>query len=279
MGCLYIVGTPIGNLEDISKRALITLEKADFIIAEDCRVTLKLLNRYEINKSLISYHKFSDIKKVKNIVNRLVNGETAALVSDAGMPCVCDPGVNIVSCCYENNVKVSVVPGPCALISAICLSGLDCSRFTFYGFLSTTTKNRVKALEFLKELEHIVILYEAPHKLVKTLKDLLKYFKDREIVLVKEMTKIYENVEITTIANALNKYSLINSVKGEYVIIIKGKQVLKKPEVSLKEAVDFAKQLMQKGESASFSAKKAAKCLNYKKSEIYKALNLGEDII
>ena len=194
------------------------------------------------------------------------------MVSDAGMPCICDPGERIVNICHEKDISVFVVPGPCALISAISLSGLDCKRFTFYGFLSTSKKSRVAALNFLKDLEHPVILYEAPHKLLNTLKDLFEFFKDRKIVIVKEITKIYESVEIFTLSAAIKKYQEKKSIKGEFVLVL---APFKKKEetASLEEAVEFAKNLVLNGEKIGNAAKKAAARFNFKKNEIYKKIS------
>lgn len=272
-GKLYVVGTPIGNLKDITFRAISILKEVDFIIAEDTRVTIKLLNRYGIKKKIYSNHKFSEEKETMFLVEKILKGELAALVSDAGTPCICDPGDVLVRLCRERGIEVVVVPGVCALVAALSISGIDCSRFTFYGFLPLDTKERKKALLFLKELSHTVILYEAPHKLLKTLKDILEYFKDREIILVKELTKVHELVEPTTVSKALEKYKG-EEIKGEYVLILKG--VLEnKGQGSLEEAIEFAKHLISTGEKATAAAKKAALFFNFSKGEIYKKM-LGE---
>lgn len=269
-GCLYIVGTPIGNLNDISKRALETLNIVDFIIAEDCRVTLKLLNKYKIKKPLFSHHKFSSLKTANLIVNKILNGESAAIVSDAGMPLICDPGETIVNLCYEKGINVTVVPGPSALISALSLSGLSCKRFTFFGFLSTKKTSRINSLMFLKNIPHTLIFYEAPHKLVRTLKDFLKYFNDCKIIIIKEITKIHESVQKFTISEAIKFYESQNSIKGEFVLIVEKNNETSQKQYTLKDAVTIAKNLMLHGEKASDAAKKAAKITNFKKSYIYK---------
>lgn len=270
-GKLYVVGTPIGNLQDITFRAISTLKEVDFIIAEDTRVTIKLLNRYGIKKKIYSNHKFSEEKETMFLVEKILKGELAALVSDAGTPCICDPGGVLVRLCREREIDIIVVPGVCALVAALSISGIDCTRFTFYGFLPTNAKERKKALLFLKELEHTVILYEAPHKLIKTLKDILKYFNDRCIILAKELTKIYESVELTTVSKAIDKYENIEEIKGEYVLIVKG--LLKSERKgSLDEAIEFAKQLILAGEKATSAAKKSALFFNFSKGEIYKNL-------
>lgn len=202
-------------------------------------------------------------------MEKLKAGEKAALISDAGMPLVCDPGQNLINQCHKNQIELNVVPGPCALIAAVCLTGFNSCQFTFYGFLSTNNKNRKKALEFLKGLNHTIILYEAPHKLVKTLKDLLSYLKDREIVILKELTKIHESYNLTTLKNALEFYKNQKTIKGEFVLVLKGAQE-KELKSSLKEAVEFAKQLVLKGEKKTTAAKKAAFVKNQSKSLIYK---------
>ncbi len=272
MSELYIVGTPIGNLEDISKRALSVLSEVDFIIAEDCRVTLKLLNSYKIKKPLFSYNKFSSFKRAEYLVNKVLNGESAALVSDAGMPLICDPGDLIINLCHEKGVVIRVVPGACALIAGLCLSGFSCARFTFFGFLSTNKKNRISALNFLKDLTHTVILYEAPHKLLNTLKDLLRYFNDRQMFIVKEMTKIHETFHKFKISSAILHYEKQNKIKGEFVLIIEGLKKEEESVVSLDEAVSYAKKLVLKGEKKVNAAKKAAIFSNFNKNEIYKHL-------
>ena len=270
-GKLYIVGTPIGNLEDITFRAISTLKEVDFIIAEDTRVTLKLLNRYGIRKKIYSNHKFSEEKETMFLVEKILKGESAALVSDAGTPCICDPGDILVRLCRKREIEVVVIPGVCALVAALSISGIDCARFTFFGFLSGDNKERKKALMFLKELEHTVILYESPHKIVKTLKDILEYFKDREIILVKELTKIHESVELTTVSMAIEEYEKKEKIKGEYVLILKG--ILKSERKgSLEEAIEFAKQLISAGEKATSAARKSALFFNFGKGEIYKNL-------
>ncbi len=269
-GKLYVVGTPIGNLEDITFRAISILKEVDFIIAEDTRVTLKLLNRYGIKKKIYSNHKYSEEKETMFLVEKILKGELAALVSDAGTPCICDPGDVLVRLCREREIEVVVIPGACAAISALSISGIDSARFTFYGFLPRDIKERKKVLLFLKELNHIVVLYEAPHKLLKTLKDILEYFKDREIVLVKELTKVHELVESTTVIKAIEKYEK-EEIKGEYVLIVKG-AIKREEKGSLEEAIEFAKQLILNGEKVTSASKKAALFFNFSKGEIYKKL-------
>ncbi len=271
MSCLYIVGTPIGNLLDISKRAIDTLKAVDFIIAEDCRVSLKMLNSYCIKKPLFSFHKFSNEKRANTLICKIKNGETAALISDAGMPLISDPGDILIHLCHENCINVKVVPGPCAFVAALCVSGMDCKSFTFFGFLPTNNKSRIDAITFLKTLPHTIVLYESPHRLVKTLKDIFKHLQNRKIAIVKELTKIYESVEIFTISEALKYYENKQNIKGEYVLIIEGcKYINPKNELSLQDAIEFAKHLIKNGEKPSLAAKKAATMCCCKKSDIYK---------
>ena len=193
-GTLYVVGTPIGNMDDITLRQLKTLEDVDFIAAEDTRVTLKLLNRYDIKKQLISYHGHSTLNCAENIISRIKGGENAAVVTDAGMPCISDPGEELVRLCAESGINVKVVPGPSAVVSALAVSGLNTSRFAFEGFLSVNKKQRSDHLLSLKDETRTLIFYEAPHKLINTLNDFLKYFGDRRISLCRELTKVYEEV-------------------------------------------------------------------------------------
>ncbi|MDE5649215.1 MAG: 16S rRNA (cytidine(1402)-2'-O)-methyltransferase, partial [Oscillospiraceae bacterium] len=210
MGTLYVVGTPIGNMEDVTFRQLETLKSVDFIIAEDTRVTLKLFNRYDIKKTLISYHRHSGENCALSIMERIRNGENAAIVTDAGMPCISDPGEELVKLCAENGVDVKVVPGPSAVISALAISGLSTSRFSFEGFLSVNKKQRYKHLESIKNDTRTLIFYEAPHKLRNTLEDFLKYFGDRKISLCRELTKVYEEVLRMIISEAITYYESRN---------------------------------------------------------------------
>lgn len=276
-GILYVVGTPIGNLGDFSQRAIETLSNVDFVAAEDTRVTIKLLNKFNIKKPLISYHEHSKSQRANQIIAKLLDGENAAIVSDAGMPCISDPGEKLIDLCIENNIDIKIVPGPTAVISALCLSGLNASRFAFYGFLSTNRKSRLDTLLEVKNLPLTLIFYEAPHKLISTLKDLLKYLGNRKITLAKELTKIHENFQRTTIAGALKFFDETEkSPKGEYVLIVEGDKVSNNLDSSstLTEAVDFAKNLIKEGFKPVDAAKQAAKITNHKKNEIYNLLIL-----
>lgn len=270
MGKLYVVGTPIGNLGDISPRALKTLESVDFIAAEDTRVTLKLLNRFEIKKEMISYYEHNKGLRDDVIIDRILKGESCALVSDAGMPAISDPGEDLVRKCRETGVEIESVPGPTAVATALSISGFPTGRFCFEGFLSVNKLSRKEHLDDLKTEKRTMVFYEAPHKLISTLRDMLNVFGDREIALVKELTKIHEDVFITTLSKALEFYGA-NPPKGEFVLIIKG-AAREKREYTLEDAVKIAASLMEKGEGASVSAKEAAKITGIKKGDIYKEI-------
>ena len=269
-GKLYVVGTPIGNLGDLSPRAIATLEKVDFIAAEDTRVTLKLLNRFGIKKEMISYFEHNKGFKGEVITDRILKGETCALVSDAGMPAISDPGEDLVRKCRQLGVEIESVPGPTAVTTALAISGFPTKRFCFEGFLSAEKKARREHLEEIKDEKRTMVFYEAPHKLKATLKDMLEILGNREIAVVKELTKIHEDVFITTFEDALLFYEE-NPPKGEFVVIIKGANE-EKQIYTLTDAVKIAKGLMEKGESASFSAKEAAKITGIKKGDIYKEI-------
>ncbi len=271
-GILYIVGTPIGNLGDFSPRAVETLKSVDFIAAEDTRVTIKLLNHFGIKKPMVSYYEHNRTQKGAVLIDRLLNGESCALVSDAGMPIISDPGEDLAALCHENGITVSCVPGPSAFVSALALSGMPSGRFTFEGFLTVTKQNRKKHLEELVNEKRTMIFYEAPHKLANTLKDMADFFGDRKIALVKEITKLHENVERTTLFEARDKYK-DGGAKGEYVLIIEGKPVVEEcEEQTLEDAVSLAKSLVKDGLSNNEAAKEAAKTTGFKKSDIYKLL-------
>lgn len=271
-GKLYVVGTPIGNLGDISPRALETLEKVDFIAAEDTRVTLKLLNHFEIKKPLISYFEHNRREKGEVIVARILTGENCAIVTDAGMPAVSDPGEDLVALCHERGVQVNVVPGPSAFVAAIALSGMEAGRFTFEGFLSMNKVSRKEHLEEIKDEKRTMVFYEAPHKLSATLKDLYGTLGDRQLAIVREITKIHEEVIKTTLGAAAQKYSE-EKLKGEIVLVIEGrKQSTQEDEITLGDAIALAKKYVSEGLSSSMAAKQAAKDTGIKKGDIYKAL-------
>lgn len=270
-GILYVVGTPIGNLSDFSPRALETLEKCDFIAAEDTRVTLKLLNKFELKKPMVSYYEHNRRERGEMILARLLGGENCALVTDAGMPAISDPGEDLVALCHAHGVKVESVPGPTAFATAVAVSGLPSGRFTFEGFLSVNKPSRRQHLEELKSEKRTMVFYEAPHKLAATLRDMLAAFGDREIALVKELTKVHETVERTTLSAASQKYSEIPP-KGEFVLVIAGAPEEKPTEYTLEAAVDFARAQVAAGLSTNEASKAAAKQYGFKKSDIYKAL-------
>ncbi len=269
-GKLFVVGTPIGNLGDFSPRAAQTLSEVDFIAAEDTRVTIKLLNHFEIKKPMVSYYEHNKASKSEHIIARILEGQNCALVTDAGMPAISDPGIDLVALCHEHNIEVVSVPGPSAIITAAAISGMDVSRFTFEGFLSMNKPKRKEHLADIVNEKRTMIFYEAPHKLPATLKDFLDYLGDRKIALIKELTKIHENVELTTLSDAVEKYSQ-TPPKGEFVVIIEGKKV---EDVIFDETdgIALAKRFLSEGMSLSKAAKRAAKETGIKKGDIYKAL-------
>ena len=273
-GKLYVVGTPIGNLSDFSPRAVETLASVDFIAAEDTRVTLKLLNHFEIKKPMVSYFEHNRRERGEIILERIKSGENCAIVTDAGMPAISDPGEDLVDLCLSNGITVESVPGPTAFATAVAMSGLPSGRFTFEGFLSVNKPSRREHLEEIVSERRTMVFYEAPHKLTATLKDLYKYLGDRRIALIKELTKIHETVERTTLSEACEKYSA-QTPKGEFVIVIEGSTEPKQKEVSLDEAVVLAKGLIENGMAINDAAKEIAKETKLKKGDIYKAL-LGE---
>ena len=272
MSKLYVVGTPIGNLGDFSPRAVETLEKVDFIAAEDTRVTLKLLNHFGIKKSMISYFEHNKKEHGELIVQRILAGENGAIVTDAGMPAISDPGEDLVRLCHDRGVEVESVPGPCAFSTALALSGFPSGRFTFEGFLSVNKPSRREHLLSLEKETRTMLFYEAPHKLGATLRDMNKIFGNREIAIVREITKIHEEVIRTTLDEAVEKYA-DGSIKGEIVLVIKGAESEKaEDKMTLDQAIEFARHSVESGMSVSEAAKQAAKLSGYKKGDIYKAL-------
>ena len=271
-GKIYVVGTPIGNLSDLSPRAAEVLSGVDFIAAEDTRVTAKLLNHFGIKKETVSYYEHNKAQKGEYLIARVLAGEDLAIVSDAGMPAISDPGEDIVRQAHENGITVESVPGPSALISALSISGFPSGRFCFEGFLSVNRISRTKHLEELKGETRTMIFYEAPHKLLRTLGDMLAAFGEREICIVKELTKIHETVYHFTFTSAIEFFET-DPPKGEYVVIIKGADKEKeKNALTLTEAQNLAQKLMSEGMSASSAAKEAAAASGFKKGEIYKAI-------
>lgn len=277
-GILYVVGTPIGNLGDISPRALETLENVDFIAAEDTRVTLKLLNHFGIKKPLISYFEHNKRERGEIICQRILNGENCAIVTDAGMPCISDPGEMLISQCIEYGITTRAIPGPSAVVSALALSGLPTGRFTFEGFLSVNKKSRREHLEEVKSEKRTMIFYEAPHKLNATLKDMLNTFGNRKIAIVRELTKIHEEVISTTLEKAVADYA-DSPLKGEIVLIVDGvKEVEESEEYTSEDAVKMALTLAEEENiSASEAAKRVAKITGIKKGIIYKMITERDD--
>lgn len=272
MSKLYVVGTPIGNLGDFSPRAVETLEKVDFIAAEDTRVTLKLLNHFGIKKSMISYFEHNKKEHGELIVQRILAGENGAIVTDAGMPAISDPGEDLVRLCHDRGVEVESVPGPSAFSTALALSGFPSGRFTFEGFLSVNKPSRREHLLSLEKETRTMLFYEAPHKLSATLRDMNKIFGNREIAIVREITKIHEEVIRTTLDEAVEKYA-DGSIKGEIVLVIKGAESEKaEDKMTLDQAIECARHSVESGMSVSEAAKQAAKLSGYKKGDIYKAL-------
>ena len=275
MSKLYLVGTPIGNLSDFSQRAIETLRIVDFIAAEDTRVTLKLLNRFEISKPMVSYYQHNLRERGEQIVARILSGESCALVTDAGMPAISDPGEDLVRLCAEAGVEIVSVPGPSAAVTALAMSGLNTSRFTFEGFLSTNRQSRREHLESLATERRTMIFYEAPHKLRTTLNDLTTAFgQERRIALCRELTKLHEEVIRTTLGLAVARYADADSTapRGEFVLVVEGAPEITAPTVTLEQAVALARAFVADGQSVSAASKQAAQQTGFKKSDIYRQL-------
>ena len=270
-GMLYLVPTPIGNLGDISTRCRETLERADFIAAEDTRVSLKLLNHLGIKKSLVSYYEHNKAFKGNVILDRILAGETCALVSDAGSPAISDPGEDLVKLCAEAGITVCAIPGPCAVITALSISGQATGRFCFEGFLSTAKKSRREHLESLAQEQRTMIFYEAPHKLLNTLQDMAAVFGEhRPISLCRELTKLHEEVVRTTLGGAIEKYTE-NAPKGEFVLVLAGAPEKEKEVATADDAAARVAQLVAEGMSRKDAIKQTAKELNLPKNVVYDA--------
>ncbi len=235
-GILYLVATPIGNLGDFSPRAVETLAQADFIAAEDTRVSVKLLNHFDIKKPLVSYHEHNRAAAGQAILTRLLSGETCALVTDAGTPAISDPGQELVTLCAENGVTVQAIPGCCAAVAALAVSGLDTRRFTFEGFLPSGRKERRTALEELTGETRTMVFHEAPHRLRQTLADMAELLGDRPAALCRELTKLHEDTVRTTLAQAAAYYAA-NEPRGEYVLVVAGREKQTAPALTLEEGV------------------------------------------
>ena len=270
-GILYLVATPIGNLEDITFRAINILKEVDLIAAEDTRQSLKLLNHYEISKPLISYHRHNEEIKVDGLIEKLKEGQNIAVVSDAGTPAICDPGEVIVKEALKENIKVVPIPGACAFVNALVASGLDTKEFVFYGFLSINKKLRKEKLEQIKKENKTIILYEAPHKLKNTLEDLEEILEDRKIVIARELTKIHEEFIKGTAKEILEKYT---EPKGEHIVLIEANPIKQGDEEKLKinnlTIEEHYKYYEEQGFSKNEIIKKIAKDKGVTKNEIYK---------
>ena len=273
-GMLYIVGTPIGNLGDVTMRQLDTLRTVDFIAAEDTRVTRGLLTHFDIHKPLVSYHDHSGIRCAEGIVERLRAGESAAVVTDAGMPCISDPGEELVRLCWEAGVQVQVVPGPSAAVSALASSGLPTGRFAFEGFLPAAKKQRTARLAELTGEQRTLIFYEAPHRLTATLEDLYQAFGERRIALCRELTKLYEQVLRMTLPEAISYYKE-KAPRGEYVLVLEGAAREDAPALTFEEVLEQVRRQVDAGMRAADACKTAAKASGFSKNELYRALLEG----
>ena len=270
-GTLYLVPTPIGNLGDISPRMADTLAQADFIAAEDTRVTVKLLNHLGLKKPMVTYHRHNTAASGQAVLGRLLAGESCALVTDAGMPAISDPGEEMVALCAAAGVPVVPIPGPCALVTALAASGQPTGRFTFEGFLAMNKKNRRAHLESLRGEERTMIFYEAPHKLVATLRDLADTFgREREISLCRELTKLHEEIRRTTLGEAADWYGE-ETPRGEFVLVVRGAQPEEEEECTLEDGLTLAERLREEeGLSLRDAVRQAAKELGLSRNELYR---------
>lgn len=267
---LYLVPTPIGNLNDISARCREILQTVDFIAAEDTRVSLKLLNHLDIKKSLVSYHEHNKAESGAKILARLQSGESCALVTDAGTPAISDPGEDLVRLCAQYGVTVCSIPGPCAAITALSVSGLPTGRFTFEGFLSTAKKGRRQQLNSLIREERTMIFYEAPHRLTATLDDLLSVFGgERKIALCRELTKLHEDIQRTTLQGAAEFYR-DHTPRGEYVLVVAGAEAVQEI-LTEAQALALVTALMEKGLSKKDAVRQVAKETGFSKNALYDA--------
>ena len=269
-GILYLVATPIGNLGDLSPRAAETLAAVDFIAAEDTRVSVKLLNHFGIKRPLVSYHQHNQNTAGPAILRRLLSGESCALVTDAGTPAISDPGEALVGLCAENGVTVQAVPGCCALISALAVSGLPTGRFTFEGFLSTNKRDRREHLQSLQGERRTMVFYEAPHKLCGTLEDLREAFGDRPVALCRELTKLHEETRRTTLAQAAAWYRE-NPPKGEFVLVVAGAEPAEDAAVTLEEGAALVLERRAAGERMKDAVRQVAQDTGLNRNELYSA--------
>ena len=267
-GTLYLVATPIGNLNDMSVRGVETLREADFIAAEDTRVTGKLLNRFEIKKPSVSYHEHNKRQSGEAILRRLLAGENCALVTDAGMPAISDPGEDLVRLCAEHGVEVIAVPGCCAAVTALAVSGLSSRRFCFEGFLPMEKKERTERLEALKTEKRTSILYEAPHRLMRTLTELFEALGDRELAICRELTKLHEETLRTTLSEAIRHFET-TPPKGEFVLVLSGAPEADAPALTEEEALSRVRALQEEGLSCKDACKQVAKETGLSKNALY----------
>jgi len=270
-GTLYLVATPIGNLGDISARAAETLRRADFVAAEDTRVTLKLLRHLDIKKPMVSYFEHNRRESGEKIVGRILSGESCALVTDAGLPGISDPGEDLVRLCFEAGIEITVIPGPCAAVTALAMSGLSAGRFTFEGFLSTARKSRFEHLSGLKTEKRTMIFYEAPHKLTRTLADMLEAFGDRRVSISREMTKLHEETLRCTLSEASAHFEQ-KPPRGEFVLVIEGIQDNAATETTLQDAVSAADAYVLSGLSVKDSVKRVSDETGIAKNSLYNAM-------
>lgn len=270
-GILYLVATPIGNLGDFSPRAVETLAQADFIAAEDTRVSMKLLNHFGIKKSLVSYHEHNRASAGPTIVERLLSGETCALVTDAGTPAISDPGQDLVQLCAEADITVQSIPGCCACITALAVSGLPTGRFTFEGFLSANKKERRARLQEVQSEERTMVFHEAPHKLRPTLADMLEILGDRRISLCRELTKLHEETQRTTLQGAVDHYR-DHEPRGEYVLVVEGAPRQEAPMLSMDEGVARVLKLRGDGTRMKDAVRQVSADTGLNKNELYDAV-------
>lgn len=269
-GMLYLVATPIGNLRDLSPRAVETLAGADFIAAEDTRVSVKLLNHFDIKKPLVSYHEHNRAAAGQAILTRLLGGEICALVTDAGTPAISDPGQELVALCAENGVTVQAIPGCCAAIAALAVSGLDTRRFTFEGFLPSGKKERRMALEELTGEARTMVFHEAPHRLRATLADMAEVLGDRPVALCRELTKLHEDTVRTTLAQAAAYYAA-NEPRGEYVLVVAGREKQQGPQLTLEQGVERVLRLREDGMRMKDAVRQVADDTGLSRNDLYDA--------
>lgn len=271
-GKLSIVGTPIGNLSDFSPRGIETLESADYIAAEDTRVSLRLLTHFGIKKPMLSYYKPHEAEKSARILELLSDGQNVALVSDAGMPCISDPGVYLVQKCYEMCIPVEVIPGCNAAVAAVAVSGIDTQRFAFEGFLPVNKKERAERLGQIASMPHTLIFYEAPHKLKQTISDLNdKLGGERQCALCRELTKLHEEVIRGTLGELAHYYDEAEP-RGEYVVVVEGSKGATDEGMTIGQAAELARQLVAGGEKLTEACRQAAQASGVSKRELYRML-------